>query len=120
MSVYTNKHVRPYQEEYGKLSWHERDMMSYINDLKDKRMKDNPNGYFKIVEVLNSDIIHHECCGDKLKGTYKSYKIIECKNLEHYPKEDAKIVMSAAFRNQRDNLWIKRDLMLQHFKESFN
>ena len=83
-------------------------------------MKDTPNAYFKKVEVVNFDIIHHECHGDKLKGTYKGYKTVESKHLENYPKEDAKIVMSATFRIKRDDLWIQCNLMLQHFIENFN
>ena len=66
MSIYANRYVPPYQEEYGKLLWCERDMMSYIDHLKCKRMRHNPDYYFEKVKVVNFDIIHHECHGDKL------------------------------------------------------
>ena len=98
---------------------HERDMVSYIDHLKYKEMKDDLDYYFKNVKVVNFDIIHHECSGNKLQGTYKNYKTIKNEDLTNYPKNDAKTVLSAAFRTKRDDLWIKRDLMIKHFKENF-
>ena len=59
-------------------------------------MKDNLDRYFKKAQVVNFDIIHHECRGDKLQGTYKGYRMIEKSNLKDYPKEESKTVLSAA------------------------
>ena len=80
-------------------------------------MSDNPDSCFKNVQAVNFDTIHHECRDDKLKFTYKDYKTIKNKHLANYPKEEAKTVLSAAFRNKRDDLWVKRDFMIKHFKE---
>ena len=52
-------------------------LISYIDHLKNKDMSDDPDSYFKNVQVVNFDIIHHECPGDELKGTYKDYRTIE-------------------------------------------
>ena len=52
-------------------------LISYIDHLKNKDMSDNPDSYFKNVQVVNFDIIHHKCRGDELKGTYKDYRTIE-------------------------------------------
>ena len=95
-------------------------MISYIDHLKYKDMSDNPDSYFKNVQVVNFDIIHQECRGDKLKGTYKDYRTIKSEHLANYPKEEAKTVLSATFCNKRDDLWVKRDLIIKHFKENFN
>ena len=46
MSIYENRYVPPYQEEYGKLPWCDRDTVSCINYLKYKLMKNNPDDYF--------------------------------------------------------------------------
>ena len=70
--------------------------------------------------MVNFDIINQECRGDKLTGTCKDYKAIKNEDLINYPKEEAKHVLSAAFRNKRDDLWVKGDLMIKHFKENFN
>ena len=94
-------------------------MVSYIDHLKYKEMRDNRDHYFKNVREINFDIINHECRGDKLQGTYKDYKTIKNENLTNNSKEEAKVVLSTAFRNERDDLRIKRDLMINHFKEKF-
>ena len=94
-------------------------MVSYIDHRKYKEMRDDRDHYFKNVREINFDIINHECRGDKLQGTYKDYKTIKNENLTNNSKEEAKVVLSTAFRNERDDLRIKRDLMINHFKEKF-
>ena len=89
---YSQKYMRPYQENYKKLLRYERDLMRYINwldyeDMADDLMryiswldyKDNPDDYLKNVKIVNFDIINHECRGYPLQGTYKGYKTIEKK-----------------------------------------
>ena len=73
-------YVPKYQKDYSELLWYERDMV-YIDHLKYKQMKHDPDHYFRNVKVVNFDIINHECCGYKLDGTYKSYKMIKMKIL---------------------------------------
>ena len=89
-------YVPKYQKDYSELLWYERDMV-YIDHLKYKQMKHDPDHYFRNVKVVNFDIINHECCGYKLDGTYKSYKMIKNEDFTNYPKDDAKILLSAAF-----------------------
>ena len=92
-------------------------MMSYIDHIKYRTMLDDPDQYFDKVKIVDFDIIHHECRGDKLIGNYKDYKTIQ--ELNRYLKEKIKVVLSAAFRNKREDLWVKRDLMIKHFREIF-
>ena len=68
---------------------------------------------------MNFDIINHKCRGDKLIGNYKDYKTIKNEDLKRYTKGEAQFVLSVAFRIKRDDLWVKRDLMIKHFKENF-
>ena len=82
-------------------------------------MRDNPDSYFNNVKVVNFDIINHECRGDKLIGPSKGYKTVKSEHLTNYPKNDAEVVLSAAFQN-RDDLWVKHDFMIKHFREYFN
>lgn len=93
--------------------------MSFIDHIKYGNMRDNPDSYFKNVKVVNFDIINHECRGDKLIGPYKGYKTIKSEHLTNYPKNDAEVVLSAAFQN-RDDLWVKHDFMIKRFREYFN
>ena len=82
-------------------------------------MRDDPDQYFDNVKVVNFDIMFHECHGDKLIGNYKDYKTMENEDLNRYPKGEDEVVLSAAFRNKRDHLWAKCDLMIKHFMENF-
>ena len=50
--------------------------MWYFSWLDYKDMADNPGDYLKNVEIVNFDIINHECREDPLHGTYKEYKTI--------------------------------------------
>ena len=44
-------------------------------------MPDDPDQYFDNIKVVNFDIIHHKCCGDKLIDIYKGYNIIKNEGL---------------------------------------
>ena len=50
-------------------------------------MADDPDYYSKNIKVANFDVMHHKCCGNKLKGSYKDYKTIKNDN---YPNEESK------------------------------
>ena len=67
--------------------------------------------------MVDFDIINNECRDDTLADTYEVYKMLKNEHLTNYPKEKAKRVLLAAFRNKRDDLWVKRDPMIKHFKD---
>ena len=52
-------YVLPQQVDYDKLPWYERDFMTYINDLKNKEMSNDPDNYFENKKVINFDIINN-------------------------------------------------------------
>ena len=74
---------------------------------------------FRKAKVIDFDVINHQCRGDKLQRTEKEYKTIDKTDLKDYPEKESKKNLSAVFRNKRDNLWVKRDLMLEYFKKNF-
>ena len=74
---------------------------------------------FRKAKVIDFDVINHQCRGDKLQRTEKEYKTIDKTDLKDYPEKESKKILSAVFRNKRDNLWVKRDLMLEYFKKNF-
>ena len=76
-----------YQEDYKNLPWYQRDMRSYIDHVKYKTMRGDPDQYFGNFKVVNFDIIHHECRDDKLIGDYRDYKAIKTEDLNRYPKK---------------------------------
>ena len=52
-------------------------------------MADNPTKYFRHKQIVNFDIIHHECGGDKLKNLYK-HKTVKQEELKNYPEKEKK------------------------------
>ena len=112
--IFGNSYVPPYAYDYNKLSWYERDLMTYMTYYK--KMVDNPAKYFRHKQIVNFDIIHHECGGDKLKNSYKHYKTVKQEELKNYPKKEKKWSFICFFRNiKHDDLWVQRDLMLEYF-----
>ena len=55
--IVANKYVPTYQDYY-KLPWYERNMMSYIDCIKYRTMRDDPDQYFDNIKVVNFDIIY--------------------------------------------------------------
>ena len=49
--IVANKYVPTYQEDYFKLPFYERDMISYIDHVNYKTMRDDPDQYFDDVKV---------------------------------------------------------------------
>ena len=50
----------------------------------------------------------------------KDHKVTTKNDFKNYPEADKNKVVSAAFNNvDRDDLWIKKDLMIEHFKKNF-
>ena len=77
-------------------------------------MADNPTKYFKDKQLVNFDIIHHECCGDKLQNSYKHYKTVKEEDFKNYPDKKKK-TFSGVFRNvKRDDLLVQRDFMIEY------
>lgn len=116
MSKYfAGSYVPKYHEDYFKLPWYERDMMTYIDWSKYMDMADNPDFYMKNKEVINFDMIHHKYHGYKLKGTINSYKTIKDEDFKNYPKDKKNMFCLQLFSSNMDDLWVKRNSMIQHF-----
>ena len=75
--IVVNKYVPTYQEDYRKLPCYERDMMSYIDYIRYRSIRDNSDLYYSSVKVVNFSVINQECRGDKLIDTYKDCKTIQ-------------------------------------------
>ena len=50
-----------------------RDLITYIDHLKDQNCISNPDNYFDKVKVTNFDMIHSSCRGDQLKKSIKEH-----------------------------------------------
>ena len=78
--------------------------MTYIDQLKYKRFKENRDKHFKNAEIINFVIINHRCRGDPLQNSEKYYKTITKKDFKHYSNEEKKPTLSAAKRTSCSNL----------------
>ena len=91
--------------------------MRYRDWIKYKEMSDSPDKYFKRKNVVNFDIIHHKCRGDPLQKTHQEHQTVSNDDLKNHPKKEKDKAVSAICRNaKRDDLWIKRDFITEHFK----
>ena len=93
--------------------------ISHYDYLKYKDMSDNPDNYFSKKKVINFDLIHHQCRGDPLLKPEKDHKTISSDEFKKYPQQEKNKVFSAGFRSNRDDLWIKRDIIIEYLKKNF-
>ena len=86
--------------------------------LRDKYEKINKNKkeYFCEVKIVNFDIIHNECRGDPLQNSVKYYETIYKENLQRAKEEDREEFISEAIKSRREDLYIEKDVINQHFK----
>ena len=64
------KEILNYVPKY--LPWYERDgLMTYIDQLKFERFKENREEHFKNAEIVNFNIINYCCRGDPLQNSKK-------------------------------------------------
>ena len=54
--------------------------------------------------------------GQSLNKFCKDYKTVEKKDCKGYSQKDQSKALSSAFRNKRDDLYIKGKLMIKYFK----
>ena len=97
----------------------DRDFLTYLDDLKFEHFKGNPDQSIRNTKIVNFDIIHHECRGDKREKLYGYYQTIFQDNFKNYIRKDKNTVMSSALRNQKklkQSIYFKKELVLKHFK----
>ena len=102
--LFGQNYVPAYAEKYFDLPWYERDLMRCYSYLDYKDMSDDPD---------------HECRGDPFLKSGKEYKTTSSDHFEKYPESEKNKTLSSVFRNKRDDLWVKHDLMIEPFKKYF-
>ena len=82
---------------------------------KYERIKQDLRCYFINVKILNFDIIHHKSRGDVLTNDIKYYQQIKQENFENIPRNNEYNFISQAIKSERDDIYIKKDVMKKHF-----
>ena len=113
--IYTNRYIPLYVA--SDLKWYEQGgLMTYIDLMKNENFTRDRDLYLQNAKIVNFDIIHHECRGDKLNGSYKQYKTVVKNDLDKMPSNHKKEALGACMRSSRKDLHVQRDLMLEYFK----
>ena len=78
----------------------------------------NKKEYFELAKIINFDMIYNECKGTPLQKSVKYYQTINQDNLECAKQEDKEEFISEAIKSKRDDLFITKEVMVQHFKQT--
>ena len=85
--------------KHSKLPWYEHDgLLSYIDALKCEEFLKDTDSHFKTAQVVNFDIIHHECREDPLQGSYKEYQTVNKKDMDKCSSNSEKKIVNSAIR----------------------
>ena len=115
--ICVGKYIPPYEKDYFKQAWFERDLMTYIDYLRYPECVRDPDVYFKRVNVVYFDFIHNKCRGDPLKKSMREHDTVYKNDFVDYSAKAKKPVISAALRNKHEDIWVQRYLMIEHFKK---
>ena len=83
-----------------------------------ERINKDKKNYFRKAKIINFDIIYHTTRGDPLKKSIKEYETITRKDLNLAKEEDQEDFISESIRTNRNDLYIEKDIINQHFKLS--
>ena len=111
-----NKYV-PRFAQHSELPWYERDgLLSYIDALKCEEFLKDTDSHFKTVQVVNFDIIHHDCKGDPLQGSYNEYQTVNTKDMGKHSSNTKKKIVNSAIPSDRKDIFIDKKVTPNHFK----
>ena len=111
MEINVNNYV-PYYPLY-KDSLHD----TLLINKYEKIMK-NKEEYFQNAKVVNFDIIHNECRGNRLENNLKYYQTIKQDDLNYMKKNDEEEFIGAAIKSERNDVNVSRDVILNHFRKN--
>ena len=111
-----NKYI-PRFAQHSELPWYERDdLLSYMDSLKCEEILKDTDSHCKTAQVVNFDIIHHECRRDPLQGSYKEYQTVNKKDMDNYSSNSKKKIVNSAICCDRKDVFIDKRVTLNHFK----
>ena len=94
--------------------WYERDgLLTRIDEIH----------YINNTNLINFNIIHHRCRGDKLEKTIKDYNTVDNSHLKDQPSEDKFQSVAACFRSTNKNINVNKTLAENYFntcKDNFS
>lgn len=116
--VVGSKYVPEYCVNYFDLPCYERDLMRYFDYCDYSDTSKNPTKYFDQKKVVNFNIIHHECRGDPLEGSYNNYQTVKESDLKNYPKNEKEEAIGGLIRYfDRKDLFVENNIVTDYFKK---
>ena len=85
---------------------------------KYEKINKNKKEYFELAKIVNFDMIHNECKGTPLQNSVKYYQTIHQDNLKRAQEEDREEFISEAIKSKRDDLYIEKEIIIQHFRQT--
>ena len=107
----------PKVPEKKKYEWLEHDLMMYYDDLKYKDFTGNMGSHFSMAKIVNFNIIHHECHGDKLKNPRTYYETICNNDFKNYEDDVRNRAMPSAIKSERDEVCFEHHLLKSHLEK---
>ena len=109
-----SSYIPPYVKE--NLKWYEKEgLITYFQQLEYKEFKRDRDTYINQTKILNFDIIHHMCRGDKLEKTIKEHNTIRKENLKQMPPSEKYAAVAACFRSSNKNIFVEKPVAKEYF-----
>ena len=98
--------------------YYARDLNTTLLKMKYEKIVNDPEYHFENCNIINFDLIHNECRGDKLDHSRKHYETIFKKKLnnEITNDNDKNNFISCAIKCEREDVFFEKGF----FKEYFN
>ena len=94
------------------------DLHSRLNKMKFDEITEDFDYHFKNCYVINFDLIHHECRGDKLNDSRNFYQTIFYNQMKkNLSEEDQKKFISSAIKAEREDVNYEKKVITEHFKK---
>ena len=99
------------------------DSIMFGHDLDDtlkrntyEKIINDPSYHFENAYVINFDIIHHECRGDKLENSKEYYRTIQTESLNNEIKKENKTeFVACAIECERKDVFLTKEVLKDHF-----
>ena len=89
-----SSYIPPYVKD--NLKWYEKEgLITYFNQLEYKEFKKDRDAYINETKIINFDIIHHICRGDKLEKTIKEHNTVKKEKLKQMPPSEKYAAVAA-------------------------
>ena len=109
-----SSYIPPYIKD--NLKWYEKEgLITYFQQREYQEFKKNRDAYINETKILNFDIIHHMCRGDKLEKTIKEHNTVKKERLKQMPPSEKYAAVAACFRSSNKNIIVERSIAKEYF-----